>query len=242
MTRKQFIESHGATCVNWTWSWSFINKSKKFIIFGSWSHLDDGEKSLILDEEWKISARGRRSNGYNQSRDHIRLIEEAGYDLFTFSIKSKNPNDDSVHATIERFDEILLPKKLYKNGNKWYAVNIESLLSIPEELPFEEEYYEGISKTIKVNAYERNNKAREACLNYWGYKCNVCGFSFEEVYGEIGKNYIHVHHKIPISEIKREYAIDPINDLMPVCPNCHTMLHSKTPPLTVDELRILMKR
>ena len=35
---------------------------------------------------------------------------------------------------------------------------------------------------------------------------------------------------------KDGYDVDPINDLMPVCPNCHAMLHRRTPPFSVEEL------
>lgn len=51
--------------------------------------------------------------------------------------------------------------------------------------------------------------------------------NFEEVYGEIGKGFIHVHHIVPLSEINSEYKVNYKDDLIPVCPNCHSMLHKK---------------
>ena len=60
--------------------------------------------------------------------------------------------------------------------------------------------------------------------------------SFSEVYGEIGEGFIHVHHKKPLAAMRTDYTIDPRKDLTPVCPNCHAMLHTKNPPLGVDEL------
>jgi len=77
------------------------------------------------------------------------------------------------------------------------------------------------------NNNERNIEAREKCIEYHGIKCNVCEFDFEQVYGELGKGYIHVHHIVPISEVNKKYEVDPIKDLIPVCPNCHSMLHTK---------------
>jgi len=65
----------------------------------------------------------------------------------------------------------------------------------------------------------------------------VCGFSFESAYGELGRDYIHVHHVLPLAEVNEEYEVDPIRDLRPVCPNCHAMLHRKSPALSVDELK-----
>ncbi|HDY85591.1 MAG TPA: HNH endonuclease, partial [Methylophaga sp.] len=86
MSRKKFIESQGATCRNWTWSWSFINESEKVIIFGAWDTNTDGDTSLILSDTWEYSGKGRKQPAYEQSREHIRLIEEEGYELKTFPI------------------------------------------------------------------------------------------------------------------------------------------------------------
>lgn len=91
-------------------------------------------------------------------------------------------------------------------------------------------------KTIVVNAYERNQDARIECLREWKTVCVVCGFDFEKVYGDLGKGFIHVHHLKPLSEIGETYEIDPINDLRPVCPNCHAMLHRSDPVLTIEKL------
>ncbi len=64
--------------------------------------------------------------------------------------------------------------------------------------------------------------------------------SFQERYGEIGRGFIHVHHRKPLALRRAEYKLRPTIDLVPVCPNCHAMLHTKTPPLGVDELREIM--
>jgi len=66
--------------------------------------------------------------------------------------------------------------------------------------------------------------------------------SFEQTYGEIGSGFIHVHHNKPISEAKRAYEVDPVRDLTPLCPNCHAMVHRRDPPLTVSELRALIRK
>ena len=62
MNRKQFIQSQGATCVNWNWSWSFINEKDKVIIFGAWDRLTEGGRSLIMSEEWQISSKGKKQS------------------------------------------------------------------------------------------------------------------------------------------------------------------------------------
>lgn len=108
-----------------------------------------------------------------------------------------------------------------------------------EELPSDEKntLLEGIKRSVIVNTYERNPKARECCIKHWKSICSVCNFDFELVYGEIGAGFIHVYHLVPMANIGESYQIDPINDLRPVCPNCHSMLHTSNPPLSIEELK-----
>ena len=114
---------------------------------------------------------------------------------------------------------------------------------IPEEVDATEvgKYSEGGVTKILVNKYERNINARKACISYHGLNCKVCDFNFEKYYGTFGANYIHVHHIKEISKIGKEYIVDPINDLIPVCANCHSMIHKYEPPLTIEELKLKIK-
>jgi len=100
---------------------------------------------------------------------------------------------------------------------------------------------EGTKKEIIVNAYERNSMARKRCIAEYGYNCFICGFNFLEKYGEIGRDFIHVHHIKSLSEIKEKYIVDPINDLRPLCPNCHSMIHRKKPAYSIEELQQIIK-
>lgn len=112
----------------------------------------------------------------------------------------------------------------------------------PETLSPFEELSEGKKKTITVNAYERNSVARNICISHYGHICSVCSLNFEEMYGEIGKGFIHVHHLVELSSLKSEYKVDPINDLCPVCPNCHAMLHRKKPSYSIEVLKDIIKK
>ena len=106
----------------------------------------------------------------------------------------------------------------------------------------DEKLYEGALVTIKANRYERNQKARRECVAKKGYHCLVCGRDFESTYGEIGRGFIHVHHLTPISTIGQEYELNVDTDLVPVCPNCHYMLHRKNPPYTIEELKDILAK
>ena len=240
MSRKTFIESQGATCRNWQWSWSFINEKEKFIIFGAWDKNTEGSTALILDEAWERNHAGRKNPGYPEAREHIRLVEEEGYALKTFPLiySDERKDENGVGpATIKEFVGEVTSKTLKRVGGKWYASDGVLSFQLPEEVDHPEKYIEGASRIVSVNAYERNAKARSACIKHYGATCIVCGFNFQAVYGQIGEGFIHVHHLVPFSEIKKQYELDPIRDLRPVCPNCHAIIHSTQPALTIEQLK-----
>jgi 5-methylcytosine-specific restriction protein A len=103
-------------------------------------------------------------------------------------------------------------------------------------------YFEGVAKKIYINAYERNPKAREACLKIHGYCCAICGFDFAKNYGSEFEGLIHVHHCVPLASIKTDYAINPQTDLVPVCPNCHAVIHFKGETRSIEEVRALVAK
>ncbi|WP_024556356.1 HNH endonuclease [Franconibacter pulveris 1160] len=250
MSRRKFIESHGATCKNWNWSWSFVNHEMKFVIFGTWDQSLSMEKSIILKESWvtqtnRTTGIKRKASGYKQALQHLALVTDEGYQLKIFRMVYNERVPDSDIAKIKTFEEELHERQLLKEGEAWYAVvdkvvHSESL-AFPDEVP--EEFYEGGKLSVMVNAYERNPEARAACLTAHGYLCKICDFDFEKTYGPIGKRFIHVHHKTPLHTIKKEYKVDPVNDLIPVCPNCHAMLHREKNKIADHEmLKDLIRR
>lgn len=96
-------------------------------------------------------------------------------------------------------------------------------------------YSEGHKLQVTVNRYERDPKARAACIACWGTSCTVCILDFAERYGDLGAGFIHVHHLVPLSKIGKAYEVDPREDLRPVCPNCHAMLHKSG--LSISQLQ-----
>ena len=110
----------------------------------------------------------------------------------------------------------------------------------PDELP-DTKFLEGSTRRTVVNSYERKPKARLQCIHHHGTRCIVCGMDFGETYGELGRGFIHVHHLKSLAAQKKKHAVDPKKDLVPVCPNCHAMLHKQEPPLTPAKLKRLMK-
>jgi hypothetical protein len=114
------------------------------------------------------------------------------------------------------------------------------LQNYADEVSDPESYVEGATKTVSVNSYERNSKARLACIAHYGYNCQACKMNFQDMYGDLGAEFIHIHHMRPLHDIGEEYEVDPVNDLRPLCPNCHAMIHRQKPPLTIEQLSQLI--
>ncbi|WP_407907624.1 hypothetical protein [Escherichia coli] len=80
MNRKQFIQSQGATCKNWKWSWSVISHDRQIVIIGAWDSEREQGRAVILREEWEFSAKNKRLPGYRQAIEHFRYYSSlAGY-------------------------------------------------------------------------------------------------------------------------------------------------------------------
>lgn len=145
MNRKQFIQHCGATCQNWTWSWSFINHDEQRVIFGAWDTEREKERAVILREEWAYNHRNKKQPGYTQAIEHIRYILE-GYELFTFNmIHAPNPDNPDI-AVIKDFERHLNHRFLRKEGTVWYADFAAN--PFPEELPTVGDYIEGAKRRL----------------------------------------------------------------------------------------------
>ncbi len=143
-----------------------------------------------------------------------------------------------------------------KPGNQWewimrpeIATALErlgwvnpSISALPDEIDESSTYKEGTCKKITVNAYERSLGAKQKCIEKYGYACAVCNTLMSDIYGELGHKYIHVHHLKKLSDIGKEYEVNPDTDLLPVCPNCHAIIHRRNPPYSIEEMRELIQK
>lgn len=116
-------------------------------------------------------------------------------------------------------------------------LNIVSSFRLSEEIFDDQKLAEGSVCQVTINSYERNPEARRRCIEYYGTSCCVCGFDFEERFGSVAQGFIHVHHLKPLSEIQKEYEVNPIADLRPVCPNCHAMIHLGGKTRSIEEVK-----
>ncbi len=124
----------------------------------------------------------------------------------------------------------------YAEGNERTFWN---LADDSEFVDLDRTFVEGRRYPASVMRSERCPAARAACIAYHELSCFVCGFNFEDVYGEHGRGFIHVHHRNPLAQGEAE--VDPIEDLCPVCPNCHYMLHRGETLLSPEELQEMLQ-
>jgi predicted HNH restriction endonuclease len=105
-----------------------------------------------------------------------------------------------------------------------------------------ESYTEGEKKLKYVTTYERNPRLRRQAIAIRGTTCHGCGFNFGKFYGQYGEGLIHIHHIIPVSELVEPKTVNPATDLVPVCANCHALIHRKKDyTLTIQQLREIIK-
>ena len=102
-------------------------------------------------------------------------------------------------------------------------------------------YPEGAVSKVPVNRYERDRRNRAAAISIHGVACKACEFDFGERYGPTAAGFIEIHHITPVSQLGTDYIVDPAQDMVPLCPNCHAVAHRREPPLSVDEIKNLLR-
>ena len=147
---------------------------------------------------------------------------------------------------IETDSDLILDGNLADYILRWTTVFMSMLFTVlpTEEEPVEENVEglpEGAQTKVLVNRYERSKINRQICIAKYGAFCNICGFDFGKNYGPDGNGYIEVHHIIPVSKLGENYRINPLTDLIPLCANCHAMIHRRIPPYSVDEVKTLLE-
>jgi 5-methylcytosine-specific restriction enzyme A len=169
-------------------------------------------------------------------KSHEKFVQSAA------SFKRVSPFKKSFSPAVLEHIESLLKVDLPRPSYIEEASSGHTVTPIPEELDFAQPIIEGARYQVTINAYERDPRARNLCIAKHGAACAICGFDFGEAYGPVADGYIHVHHLRPLSEIREEYAVNPKEDLRPVCPNCHAVLHLRTPPFSIEEVQTLRQQ
>ena len=175
-------------------------------------------------------------------------LAEAKNNFFQLSINGKSENI----SFIEEWNEIslVLAKSYFSEESEFSSLSavILDFMCIVLFLIIEDTEWvvgedlgkeEGAIFSEIVKKYERSRYNRALCLKFYGFMCRGCGDELEEKYGPIGTDVIHVHHIVPVSQMGNSYQLNPIKDLVPLCPNCHNIVHRVNPPLELNDLRTL---
>lgn len=206
----------------------------------------------IKDDE-RIQIRLKYKNIIYTGRFEIDKIDEPRTRIFwetslTKQLITSLPNWESI---IE--NEISTPiLRLEREENQAQLYDVELIIpeNINEDSAIEEIYdsgqfaiREGNAKFHYVKTYERNPESRIKAIEFHGTKCVCCGFDFSEQYGKHGEGYIEIHHLKPLSNLGKEVIVNPETDLVPVCANCHRMIHRrKDHVLSIEELTGMIKK
>lgn len=182
------------------------------------------------------------------SLDSSKMIHYVSIEFDTILYATLDPkaellNIDTLKEKLDQHD--WAPRPSGREIPPAIAEGLESIwIKLPEvALHYRSEFYkqkggmEGKLYRALGTRYERNPYLRKLCIEEHGYSCCVCGFDFEQAFGELGKGFIHVHHLEQLASAGKEHYVDPTTDMRPVCPNCHAMIHKTVPPYSIEEMK-----
>lgn len=201
-----------------------------------WKSMDDEALDKALRYLWLFKDRlgidlrmcGVEINGTQRAIEELRRMETpADFNLKVTGAIKENHEDEALFALVQCAYGFLL----MLSGA---IVDEAADMTVQGEA-------EGAVRQVSTTLYERSAKNRAICIAAHGAKCAVCEFDFGKAYGAFAAGYIEVHHRTPVSQLNEATAIDPVKDLVPLCPNCHAAVHMSDPPLEPEELKAMME-
>lgn len=201
-------------------------------------NLPDGAIFIILKDINHPEVEGQ----YKITTHETYIVHEAMFPAFSEDLTENFIS--FINKYIYQTNPIILFNDSSKISNRkieFFTETANTAKILVEDSNSQDIFLEGSARDYLTNTYERNHAARLRCIEHYGATCVICGFNFGEIYGDLVRNFIHVHHIIPLSHINQEYQVDPIKDLRPVCPNCHSVVHSRNPPFSIDEVKNMLK-
>lgn len=165
--------------------------------------------------------------GFNQWKSS-RLITAKGESILLDALRQQFDRDQPFPA---HFDS---PKS--KNVS---VISPQNPVAITEE---DNDFYEGSINRISIEVRERDAAARRACIAHYGANCFICQFDFGKFYGPEAKGFIHVHHRDMLANRKGATLTDAVKDLVPLCPNCHSVVHLRKDAYEVKEVKRMIAK
>lgn len=167
------------------------------------------------------------------------------YSLY-FENLIKLVDDGQIESTTSHLDQVKNEQNLVQDSQNSATTDkeLEKNVDLDVEAEQVEDGYGIEGKLINYygNRFERNSRNRKLAIKKHGLNCFGCGFNFEDRYGERGKGFIEVHHIYPLNTLEEAKEINPETDLVPLCANCHRMVHRrKDDILDLQSLKNLLK-
>ncbi len=139
--------------------------------------------------------------------------------------------------TQENIEKIQFLISEYNNNESVFSEEEKCLQGSPESNE------DGHKKDHIGIRYERNPVLRRKAIAIHGTVCFACDFDFKQIYGEHGNGFVEIHHVKPLFEVGKAHIVDPKNDLIPLCSNCHRMVHRrKNRIIPWQELKDIIKK
>ena len=127
-----------------------------------------------------------------------------------------------AHPVLKNIDKREEPR--YTEVLKWYRLFVKSLHkdTTPILVPGEEEDFPTMVADNPEPPVEHNDADYAPDSEGLEHQYNLTN---GKAYGDIGEGYIEIHHVNPHHTFEGVHMVDPANDLIPLCSNCHSMIH-----------------
>ncbi|MGF1767010.1 HNH endonuclease [Enterovibrio makurazakiensis] len=220
MSRKKFMESHGAINRNDRYGWAFVNHEDKVVIFGAWDVNTEPDRALIMSTDWERNELGRKQNAFGEAMEYIKLIENKGYSLKTFPMilddKYEN-NSGTGRAKIKDYVEVLSEMTLEVVSGDYYAVGNHEVKHSKKASPnvaqdVSDIFQSAIEKTERENLVLSRigqGKFRQNVINDWG-NGECCALTLTNV-----REILIASHIVPWSKCdSNEQRLDGANGIL----------------------------
>jgi predicted HNH restriction endonuclease len=213
-------------------------------ILNEYSFNNSDIKEIRINATYKVAQKSNITQNTifdkitRQLNPFINSIDE--FDKYLLSWLKKDSRELKRIIILRCIDE----EDIIRVNDFFTLADIETLLIDDINSGITQSYKEGKKKLYIHFVKERNRTLIIDAKKYWsglkknkeGITCEVCSFNFSKMYGRFGDGYIEAHHMSPISELNADTETK-IQDLIPLCANCHRMIHKQQPWLSVDELK-----
>ena len=246
----KYLVALGAPMANVRQSWGAQHPSTRAIYSLIWidefAEIDGVQHAAVLT----FDRPAKSKYGYRERERHLDEVQNTDIQHYGIPVTHGGDRGKGVIG----FDDttlLLLEKKRIPHDGVYYArildtvpVDHEEQAQAEESFASDNTFTEGARRTIITTAPERDPAARDACIAHYRREdgvltCQVCGWTKPN---GVRKTIIEVHHRTPVSDYAGETEIDPITDLIPLCPTCHRIVHDTDPPMSVEALCSLVAR